>query len=280
MSNPFKDSSGFPVVAQVQAGTCLKEDLTRLFDALGGLHRVLSPEDRILLKPNINSWHDSPAAVDPDFLASLIDVLYEEGFCHLAVAESSGRRWGPTAEVVQRKGILPLLRERDVPFICLDDEEWEVVDTGGDFLPRVHLPKVLKEYDKLVYVPNLKTHGDAGFTVCLKVAMGLTPLRDRDKFHQVPVPAAVADLARVIWPDLCVVDGRKAFIEGGPTFGTEAEPGVILASGDPVACDIQAAQVLIKWGAGRHLGTDDPRECEQIRSMGDRVPHKVAVRCT
>ncbi len=280
MSNPYVDEQGRALVTVTGVQDSLQGDLRRLIDGLGGLSQLLEPGDRILLKPNINSHHPSPAAVDPEFLAAFIDVLKEEGYTRLAVAESSGRNWAPTEQVVQNKpGLLPSLQERDVPFLCLDDMEWEEVETGGQFLPRVHLPRILREYDRLIFLPNLKTHGNAGFTAALKLAMGLTPLSDRELFHRTSVPAAVADLARVVRADMVVVDGRRAFIAGGPTFGTLCEPGVLIASGDPVACDIEAARVLIKWGAGPHLGTSDPLQTEMIlraRDLGG--PESVVMR--
>ncbi len=275
MPNPFTDDKGNPTVSMTEAGENLSNDLKRLMNGLGNLDEILNPEDNILLKPNINSWHESPAAVDPGFLTSFIDFLRAEGYSNLTVAECSGRHWAPTEKVVEKKGLLPLLKERRVPFVNLENVEWKKFQTGGQHLPEVHLPKILGDYDKLIFTPNLKTHGNTGFTVALKLAMGLTPLKDREKFHQGSVSGAVADLARVVWPDLVVVDGRKAFIDGGPTFGTAAEPGVLLACGDPVACDIQAVKVLQQWGAQAHLGTSDPYECELIAHMKDKLPEDI-----
>jgi len=194
------------------------------------------------------------------------------------VAESSGRSWGPTAEIVKKKGIISDLDKREVPFHNLDDMQWERVDTGGNYLPTVRIPEVLKEYDRLIFLPSLKTHGDAGFTVSIKLAMGFTPLDDRGLFHETSVAAAVADLARVIKPDLSVVDGRRAFISGGPTFGEEVSPGVLLASDDQVACDVEAVRLLILWGADDHLGVSDPWETEIIKCMADRAPQGIDVK--
>jgi uncharacterized protein (DUF362 family) len=268
--NPYRDERGRALVTVTGARGPLREDLRRLIGGLGGLGRRFRLEESILLKPNINSHHPSPAAVDPEFLAAFIDLLQHEGYTRLAVAESSGRHWAPTERVVRDKeGLLPALEERGVPFLCLDDMEWEEVETGGQYLPRVHLPQVLGEYDRLIFLPNLKTHGDAGFTVALKLAMGFTPLCDRELFHRTSVAGAVVDLARVLTPDLVVVDGRKAFIAGGPTFGTVTEPGVLIASGDAVACDTEAARILIKWGAAAHLGTSDPHQTELILRAQD-----------
>lgn len=276
--NPYVDEHGRPLVAITESRDDLGDDIERVLEGLGGLEQLLSPDDRILIKPNINSEHDAPAAVDPEFLTTFIDLLRAQGYPRLAVAESSGRSWAPTARVMEEKGLLPLLEERDVPFFNLDDAEFEEVETGGEYLPRVHLPLMLREYDRLIFLPNLKTHGNAGFTLTIKLAMGLTPQSDRDLFHRTSVPGAVVDLARVVRPDLSVIDGRTAFVEGGPTFGTLAEPGVILASGDPVACDVEGARILIQSGAEGHLGVSDPWETETIRLARPMLSGEIQVR--
>ncbi len=276
--NPYVDDSGRPLVTITETTDDLKNDIGRVLEGLGGLKRLVSPEDRILIKPNINSEHDAPAAVDPGFLTTFIDLLRSRGYSRLAVAESSGRSWAPTSRVMEEKGLLPLLEERDVGFFNLDHAEFEEVQTGGKYLPRVHLPVMLHEYDHLIFLANLKTHGNAGFTLTLKLAMGLTPQSDRALFHSTSVPGAVVDLARVVRPDLSVIDGRTAFVQGGPTFGTLARPGVILASGDPVACDVEGARILIESGADDHLGVSDPWETETIRLARPMLTGEIQVR--
>ncbi len=277
-NNPYTDQDGRAVVAITRCRDSLRDDLNRVLDDLGDLSLLLSPGDRILIKPNINSHLEAPAAVDPAFLTSFIDLLQQRGYSNLAVAESSGRSWAPTAEVLRKKGLRPLLAERDVPLFNLDEMEWKRVETGGTYLPVVHLPAVLSDYDRLLFLPSLKTHGNTGFTLSIKLAMGLTPQEDRQLFHDTSVAGAIADLARVVRPDLVLVDGRSAFIDGGPDVGTRVEPGVLMASGDPVACDIEAVRMLLQYGAGPHIGTADPLATETIRQVSALAPESIAVR--
>ena len=279
MHNPYVDVDGAPVVCITRVGeSSVSEYIEKVLIGLGGLDRAFCPEDRILIKPNINSFHDAPAAVDPQFLAAFIDVLKASGYQHLAVAESSGRNWAPTSKVIEKKGLLSYLQSRDVPFHDLDDAEMEEVSTGGDFLPRVHLPTLLQEFDRLIFLPNLKTHGNTGFTLTVKLAMGLTPQSDRALFHRDSVAGAIADLARVVSPDLSLIDGRTAFVAGGPAEGTLARPGVLIASADPVACDVEAVRILLQHGAREHIGVSDPYDTETIQRMSYSAPKKITVR--
>jgi uncharacterized protein (DUF362 family) len=52
------------------------------------------------------------------------------------------------------------------------------------------------------------------------------------------------------------MDGRKAFVSGGPARGQLAEPGLLLASGDLVAIDIEAIKVLLDYEANNKLMAD------------------------
>ncbi len=278
MSNSRCDDGGRTIVAITRCRDELADDMARVLQDIGGLDSFLHADDRILIKPNINSHLPAPAAVDPEFLTGFIDLLRAHGYADLAVAESSGRSWAPTSDVLRDKGLQPMLDERDVPLYNLDEMEWRRVHTGGSYLPEVHLPTILSDYDRLIFLPSLKTHGNTGFTLAIKLAMGLTPQEDRELFHQTSVAGAIADLARVVRPDLVLVDGRTAFIDGGPDFGTRVEPGLLMASGDPVACDIEAVRILLQYGAGPHLGTSDPLATETMRQVSAFRPARIVVR--
>jgi uncharacterized protein (DUF362 family) len=52
------------------------------------------------------------------------------------------------------------------------------------------------------------------------------------------------------------MDGRKAFVSGGPAQGEVAEPGIVLASGDMVAIDVEALKILQSYPARNHLAGD------------------------
>jgi len=63
--------------------------------------------------------------------------------------------------------------------------------------------------------------------------------------------------------DLIIMDGRKAFVSGGPDKRQLAEPGILLASGNMVAIDIEAMKMLLAYNARNKL-TADPRQMVQV----------------
>jgi uncharacterized protein (DUF362 family) len=66
-------------------------------------------------------------------------------------------------------------------------------------------------------------------------------------------------------PDLILMDGRISFVSGGPAIGLAVHPGVILASGDPVAMDVQGVRFLQNYAAVNHL-TGDAWALPQIKT--------------
>jgi uncharacterized protein (DUF362 family) len=59
------------------------------------------------------------------------------------------------------------------------------------------------------------------------------------------------------------MDGRKAFVSGGPAKGELVEPGFIMASGDLVAIDVEALKILGSYGAKNRL-FPNPYDSPQI----------------
>ena len=53
------------------------------------------------------------------------------------------------------------------------------------------------------------------------------------------------------------MDGRKAFVSGGPDKGQLAEPGLVLVSGDLIATDVEAMKIILSYKARNKL-TEDP----------------------
>ena len=59
------------------------------------------------------------------------------------------------------------------------------------------------------------------------------------------------------------MDGRKAFVSGGPDKGEMVQPGIIMASGDMVAIDVEGLKVLLSYRAKNKL-PGNPWDSPQI----------------
>jgi uncharacterized protein (DUF362 family) len=249
--NPFV-RDGRPLVGAVERGDGLKESIAAAVDAIGGFSLVVGRGDTILLKPNFNTADPFPASSDPAFVRAVIELLYDHGASRVVLGESSS---SSTKRVLIETGMLDEARRAGAEVVIFDEGEWVRVEVGGLYLKRVALAAAARWAEKIVYLPCLKTHRWARFTLSLKLAMGFVRPRDRWVMHLHRLQEKVAELNTVIHPDLIIMDGRRCFISGGPDKGEVREPGLILASGDRVAIDAEALRV-IKGYPGNSLKKD------------------------
>ncbi len=256
--NPYV-RDGKALVSFVMAGKDLKGDIRRAIDLLGGLAKSLHSQDRILLKPNFNSDDPPPGSTAMDFLLAVIDLLREHGCTKITVGDSAGRPWVPTAKVFQGAGLSARMAEAKVPLLDFDQSRYIDVPLGGEYLEVIAYPKDLESFDKIIYLPTMKTHYLAGFSMSLKLTVGLTHLADRSLLHGENnqfVSQRATEMNIPVKPDLILMDGRVSFVSGGPAMGLAVHPGVILASGDSVALDVQGVRLLQNYAAVNHLGMD------------------------
>jgi uncharacterized protein (DUF362 family) len=247
------------LVSFVMAGSDLKADIRKAVEMIGGFGKALKPQDRILIKPNFNSDDPPPGSTALDFLEAVIDLLREHGYTRLTVGEGAGRVWVPTAKVFQNLGVSARMAEMKIPLLDFDQSPFVDVPLEGEFLEVIAYPKNLEDFDKIIYLPTLKSHYLAGFSMSLKLTVGFTHLADRALLHAENsqfVSQRAAEMNIPLKPDLIIMDGRISFVSGGPAIGLVVHPGMILASGDPVAIDVQGVRLLQNYAAVNHLGMD------------------------
>lgn len=215
----------------------------------------------VLIKPNFNTADPCPGSTDNETLITLIDSLWELGAGSISLGE---RSYPPTREVIDRKGVAPILKERDVRLLDFDrlsEKDWIVFNPPGSHWPegfRVARPVV--EADYLVEACCLKTHQYGGvFTMSLKLAVGTVPtgrngFRYMDQLHSSPHQRRmIAEINTAFEPKLVILDGVEAFVDGGPMTGTRKETGVTLTATDRVALDAVGVAVLKIAGSNRAI---------------------------
>lgn len=211
----------------------------------------------VVLKPNFNSADPAPGSTHNDTLRSLVLALQQMGAKQIVLAERSGPG-DSTRTVMEKKGIFGLAQELGFEILNLEEmgpEGWSRVNPpDSHWSEGFHFPRVYLEAESTVQTCCLKTHAYGGhFTLSLKNAVGLLPLAGypyMKELHTSPYQRQmIAEINTAYTPDLVVLDGVEAFVDGGPARGTRANAGVILAGTDRVAIDAVGVAIL------RLLGT-------------------------
>ncbi|MBM4433250.1 MAG: DUF362 domain-containing protein [Chloroflexi bacterium] len=262
-ANPWQQN-GRAIVANVKASENLRASVDKVLALLGGLEMAIKRGDKVLIKPNFNSPDPLPGSTDLPFLRAVIEILLEAG-AKVTIGESAGGAWRPTRNVFRKLGLFEFAHQLGVELIAFEDrvDDWVRIKIDGNFLSTVTMPRSAYEADRLVYLPCMKTHNLARFSGALKLAMGFMHPGERRAMHLGNLGNKVAEINLCWQPDLIIMDGRKAFVSGGPDRGELVEPGLLLASGNIVAVDAEAVKVLLSYH-GKNRLTADPWELPQI----------------
>jgi uncharacterized protein (DUF362 family) len=259
--NPFV-TDGQPVVAIVRVGDDVSEALKTCLRLLGGLDRLLRNGDKVLVKPNLVVASPPPVTTGIDLVKATVRALYEAGAGEVIIGESS--LWSTnTRRVMERLGVVEAAREVGARVHPFEEGRWVTVRTQGRWIRRPKVPRILLDVDRVVYLPVLKTHRLAQFSMTLKMAMGIVKPSQRWFMHLYGLRRKIVDVCSAVLPDLSIIDARKCFITGGPMEGEVREPGLLLASGDPVALDVEGVKVIQSFPEATLRG--DPWSLTQIR---------------
>jgi uncharacterized protein (DUF362 family) len=211
----------------------------------------------VLIKPNFNTADPTPGSTHNDTLMALVDEIWNMGAKSICLGE---RSYPPTQEVLDQKGIVPLLKQKDVQVIDFDnlgEKDWV------EFKPRdshwgngFRIARPILEAECLISTCCLKTHQFGGvFTLSLKLHVGVVPTfrhgyQYMGELHQsVYQQEMIAEINQPFSPDIIVLDGIDAFTDGGPATGKRAKGNIFLASTDRVAIDAVGVAVLKTIGS-------------------------------
>jgi uncharacterized protein (DUF362 family) len=226
----------------------------------------------VVLKPNFNTADPAPGSTHNDTLRSLILALQQMGAKQITLAERSGPG-NSTRTVMEKKGIFRLAQELGFNILNLEEvgpEGWSKIEPRESHWSQgFHFARIYLEAESIVQTCCLKTHAYGGhFTLSLKNSVGLVPLAGypyMSELHSSPYQRQmIAEINTAYSPDLVVLDGVEAFVDGGPDRGTKVEAGVMLAGTDRVAMDAVGVAILRLLGTTPEVSRGSIFEQEQI----------------
>jgi uncharacterized protein (DUF362 family) len=215
----------------------------------------------VLIKPNFNTADPVPGSTHNDTLVSLVEAIWSLGAKSIRLGE---RSYPPTREVMEQKGIIPLMKQLDVKIVDFDDldpKDWVAVNPKDSHWKNgFRVARPILDAECLISTCCLKTHQFGGvFTMSLKLHVGVVPT-DRHGFGYMRelhgsayLQEMIAEINAPFKPDLIVLDGIDAFVDGGPATGKRARGNVFLVSDDRVAIDAVGVAVLKTLGSNDQI---------------------------
>ena len=261
----------------------------------------------LFLKPNFNSADAPPGSTHDDTLSALVRALQAIGAGRITVGDRSGM--GDTRTVMQQKGIFRMADELGFEAMVFDELEadgWEMTQIEGSHWEKgFAVARPVLEADGMVQTCCLKTHRFGGhFTLSLKNSVGLVAksvpgdsYNYMGELHSSPHQRRmIAEVNAAYQPDLILLDGVDAFVDGGPDRGTRVDSQVILAGTDRVAIDAVGVAILRYFGTTPHvsrgpifgqeqiaravelgLGVESPEQIELITDDPDSETYAVEI---
>jgi uncharacterized protein (DUF362 family) len=166
-----------------------KRKIKHLIKLLGGIEKIVQPDNLVLIKPNLVTPCDgeSGSVTHSSLIEPLIEMCYEAGAKKIFVGEGSGEVDTFKAFVSSGVNIVfDRLRDKGIPveFVDLnydknpDTNNFDAIDLGPLALNSGHVYRVAHtvfKVDVIISVPKLKSHNGAGITSSLKNIIGIAP---------------------------------------------------------------------------------------------------------
>jgi uncharacterized protein (DUF362 family) len=245
----------------------------------------------IFLKPNFNSADPFPGSTHQETLLTLVEGLQKMQVEHITIGDRSGM--GDTRAVMDAKGVFTMAGELGLSTLVFDDlaeEDWLLMQPeGSHWRSGFAVPEPVLGSAGIVQTCCLKTHRYGGhFTLSLKNSVGLAakrvPGHRHDYMNELHSSAhqrkMIAEINQAYQPDLILLDGMEAFVDGGPARGKKVAPGVILAASDRVALDAVGVAILRSFGTTAQVAEGPIFAQEQIAravelGLGVKKPQEI-----
>ena len=244
----------------------------------------------VLIKPNFNTADPAPGSTHNDTLVALVEEVWKMGAKTISIGE---RSYPPTRSVMEEKGIIPLMKKLDVRIIDfdeLDKKDWiKIKPKESHWKDGFRIARPILDAECLISTCCLKTHQYGGvFTMSLKLHVGVVPTSRHGfdymtELHRSPHQRRmIAEINAPFKPDMIVLDGIEAFVDGGPMDGKRVKANVFLSSADRVAIDAVGLAILKSLGSNNQIMKTKVFEQEQISraveiGLGASSPFRIEI---
>lgn len=223
----------------------------------------------VALKPNLGWDKLIPGSISAPWVVEGVIEVLKDYASELYVVESD-QVVVNVEDAVRKTRILDVCKKHGVEWVNMSRGEFvHSKDNSRLVLHDIHIPEILTR-THLVTLPLMKTHNKSTVTGAIKNQWGCLETL-RHNFHPV-LSEALVDLNKLLRPRFAVMDATIGLEGNGPKSGNPREMGLVLASGDPVALDATAAQIM----------GFDPRQIEHLilceqHGLGTAAPESITI---
>ncbi|MEW6075466.1 MAG: DUF362 domain-containing protein [Candidatus Omnitrophota bacterium] len=218
----------------------------KLYGALPAFSDIFpaSKDAHILIKPNLNSNMNALTGNTTDLrlLEALLSYLRDQGYRVITIGEGTSSGFHrEKINIFSRLCIDRVAKRFNAKLLDLNFAPYTHVEF--EYGEKAAVARICTEADFFINLPKLKTHFEAGLSVCLKNMMGtLVGLPNKQKTHR-SLFRNILNLNKFVKPHLHIVDGLIAMEGTGPSSGTPVKAGLVLIGTDPYLLDLACAKI-------------------------------------
>lgn len=259
----------------------VQENVTRVFDLLGGVSNMIEKGSTVVLKPN--AGHAAPAeyavCTNPETVRAVIREVKKAEPKSIVIAESAAIGCD-TMECYEACGIKDMAEEEGIELIDIKSEK-DLVNVAvrgyRSNIKSCKIPRFLLEADHIINLPILKAHASMVFSCALKNIKGVVQDAVHFQMHAQNLTMAMMDVWYAARADINIVDAMYAASGFSPHTPTPLKLDCVLGSYDPVAVDRVACDLVgintdevdyFKVAAEVGMGHSQPDEIELV---GDKL---------
>jgi len=255
-----------------------REIKERLFLSLEN-HKDILPKsntDAILLKPNLNANMNALTGNTTDLrlMAFVVEYLKDKGYQQITIGEGTNSGYyRNNISVISRLRVDQLAKYYGIKIIDLNYSEPYAIEFDNHVT--AYVAKECVEAELFINLPKLKTHFEAGMSVCLKNLMGCLIGQENKKKTHDNLPENILRINQVIKPHLHIVDALIAMEGLGPTRGTPVRMDTIFVGTDPYLTDLACARLadfdylrVRTLNLAEQKGLLTPRHHEKAATLG------------
>ena len=208
---------------------------------------MFHPDHKVLLKPNLLRGFKPERCVTthPVVVEAVCRVLKDRSVNQIVISDSPAL--GSLSAVADKAGYGPLEKKYGVKILPLTDP---IPFENEEGVPHLKIAGCLKQYDRIINLPKVKSHCQMTMTLSIKNLFGLVIGKRKPVLHclvkndKIKFGKMLIDIARHVDPCLTIVDGIQAMQGQGPLNGTAYPLAVMGASTDMTALDRVFADLL------------------------------------
>ena len=256
---------------QIDSG--VKSSLNELINLLGGFDEYFNHDDVVLLKPNING---TEGVTSIELVESLIELLLDFKVKKIIIGEATFGNSQMTDGYFKKSGYADLAKKYDIELINFNESKIKHVKVDNPLiLNEIKIAEEVLDVDKLINVPIMKVHYATGITLAMKNLKGLLVGDEKMHFHESGLDKSIADLNKVIKPELHIVDCISCMEGMGPRGGEMVDLNLIMAGEDSATVDYVGSKIMgYELEEIKHLDyyiKENDIDIDNVNILGERV---------